>query len=84
MTDFRKFNNKTLKPKKVREFDSVTSGRELSKIWKYNNLWSNLDNARRKRERAVKYAMGDQYSDVIKDEYGRSKTEGQYIMEQIS
>jgi len=83
MTDFRRLNKKTIGyTKEVAQFNSVSSDDNKFKIWKYSNLWSNLSEARKKRERAIRYAIGDQYSDMIKDEFGLSKTEGQHIMDQ--
>jgi len=84
MTDYRKMNLQTIGSKKKRELDSVVSDttNNMAKLWKYSQLWSNLAPARLKRERAVRYMIGDQYSDKIKDEYGRWKTEGEHIMEQ--
>ena len=83
MTDYRRLNLQTIGSKKKKQFDSVSdSATNSMKLWKYSQLWNNLDPARRKRERAIRYSIGDQYSDIIKDEYGRAKTEGQHIMDQ--
>lgn len=83
MTDFRKFNNNTLRVEKnIEQFDTVSLSDNKMKIWKYHNLWNNLSEARKKRERAIRYVIGDQYKDKIKDEFGRNVTEGEHIMAQ--
>lgn len=81
--DYRKFNNETLKVKKdVPVFNTVSQSENKMKIWQYQNLWNNLRPARDKRERAIRYVLGNQYSDYITDEYGRKVTEAEHIMSQ--
>ena len=81
--DHKRMNKQTLSVKKgEQKFDTVSKSKNVDKIWKYHNMWNNLYEARKKRERAIRYVTGDQYSDTIKDEYGRTITEAEHIMKQ--
>ena len=85
-TDYRKMNMRTLTTqgahKDAPALNSVAASQRRDKIWKYYQLWSAMDKARKDRERNVRYGMGDQYSDMIIDENGRRITEKQHILNQ--
>jgi len=84
-TDYRKFNLNTLTEKRKVEplkFDTLEQSDNVARIFRYSRLWNDLAPARKKRQRAVAYGFGDQYSDVIIDETGHRVTEGQHIMNQ--
>jgi len=70
-----------IKPKpKEKPIDDETFA--IQKLDYLRQYWDSLEPFRRQRERAVKYFLGEQWHELIENEFGEVVTEGQNISDQ--
>ncbi len=80
-SDFhRNLRNKEQKPLPISTASCDTT-RAIDLLTRARNAWDSLQTFRRNRRRNIQYTFGDQWGDIVRDQFGRHVTERTRMME---